>query len=105
MNYELYRRSTLGVSLNDSLDELSHIISPQLASKVLNEFDKSINENLSKLGPRIKTNFKGKLHTYRFYDNVWTFILEDATFKCDGETIVADKVKIVACDGKMTSTS
>jgi len=49
-----------------------------------------------------KTTFKGHLHTYRFCDNVWTFILDNPTFRTDnsGEIINSDKVKIVACDGK-----
>jgi transcription initiation factor TFIIA small subunit len=52
---------------------------------------------------RTKISFKGHLHTYRFCDNVWTFIIEDASFKGlpDGpENMTVDKVKIVACDGK-----
>ena len=52
-----------------------------------------------------KCTFKGNLHTYRFCDNVWTFILEDAEFKFTGpgKTEYIEKcprVKIVACDGK-----
>jgi transcription initiation factor TFIIA small subunit len=43
---------------------------------------------------------QGHLHTYRFCDNVWTFILTDATFKSEiSETL--SKVKIVACDSKL----
>lgn len=43
---------------------------------------------------------KGHLHTYRFCDEVWTFIIENPNFKFDQETISADKVKIVACNAK-----
>ena len=43
---------------------------------------------------------QGHLHTYRFCDNVWTFILQDASFKQDGVTKEVDLVKIVACDAK-----
>ena len=42
---------------------------------------------------------QAKLHTYRFCDNVWTLIMENAEFK-DSDQIEADKVKIVACDGR-----
>lgn len=47
--YELYRRSTLGVTLTEALDELiqSGHINPQLAMKVLSQFDKSMAEALS----------------------------------------------------------
>eukprot|EP00850_Spirogloea_muscicola_P018514 SM000170S02686 [mRNA] locus=s170:199025:200002:+ [translate_table: standard] len=85
-HYELYRKSSIGMSLTDALDELS--MNDVLQSKV-----------------KSKTSFKGHLHTYRFCDNVWTFVLEDATFKTDGETQHVDRVKIVACDAKILSGS
>jgi transcription initiation factor TFIIA small subunit len=44
---------------------------------------------------------QGHLHTYRFCDNVWTFILENASFKTDNEVTAVDRVKIVACDAKI----
>lgn len=45
--------------------------------------------------------FQGHLHTYRFCDNVWTFILTDASFKNEETTEQVGKVKIVACDSKL----
>ena len=47
--YELYRRSTLGVTLLDSLDELitARRIEPQLAMKILSNFDKCMTEVLA----------------------------------------------------------
>lgn len=44
--------------------------------------------------------FQGHLNTYRFCDNVWTFVLNDVEFREVGEIIKVDKVKVVACDGK-----
>jgi transcription initiation factor TFIIA small subunit len=44
---------------------------------------------------------QGHLHTYRFCDNVWTFILTDAQFKNEETTEQVGKVKIVACDSKL----
>ena len=46
---------------------------------------------------------QGHLHTYRFCDNVWTFILTDAQFKNEETTEQVGKVKIVACDSKLLS--
>ncbi|KAG1456667.1 hypothetical protein G6F55_006377 [Rhizopus delemar] len=91
--YELYRRSSIGMALTDSLDELiqSGHINPQLAMRVLMTFDRSISEALSQIG---------HLHTYRFCDEVWTFIVENPNFKFDQELVSADKVKIVACNVK-----
>ena len=49
MNYELYRKSTLGECLTDALDELiqSSQVTPQLAMKVLLQFDRSMNEAMN----------------------------------------------------------
>lgn len=44
---------------------------------------------------------QGHLHTYRFCDNVWTFILQDALFKYDEHQENVGRVKIVACDSKL----
>lgn len=44
---------------------------------------------------------KGHLDTYRFCDEVWTFLIKDVTFKLDNQsTVSADKVKIVSCNSK-----
>ncbi|KAJ2546687.1 Transcription initiation factor IIA subunit 2 [Coemansia sp. RSA 1933] len=99
--YELYRTSTLGAALTDSLDDLitAGHITPQLAIQVLEQYDKSISEALS-TKVRAKAVMKGNLRTYRFCDDVWTFIIRNPTFKFDHETATADKVKIVACNLK-----
>ncbi|KAG8927717.1 Transcription initiation factor IIA small chain (TFIIA 13.5 kDa subunit) [Tulasnella sp. 419] len=97
--YEFYRGSSIGIALTDSLDELitSGSITPQLAMKVLLQFDRSLADTLVKT-VKTKTQLKGHLHTYRLCDEVWTFIIKDATFKMEGnETVAASKVKIIAC--------
>lgn len=44
---------------------------------------------------------QGHLDTYRFCDEVWTFLIKDVTFKLDNQTpVTADKVKIVSCNSK-----
>lgn len=40
------------------------------------------------------------MDTYRFCDNVWTFMLSDVEFKETQEMTKVEKLKIVACDGK-----
>lgn len=94
MSYQLYRNTTLGHTLQESLDELIQYnqIPTGLANKVLLQFDKSMNEALAS---RVKSrlNFKaGKLHTYRFCDNVWTFLLTDAEFREVHDVAKVDKV-------------
>ncbi|MCJ1228187.1 Transcription initiation factor IIA small chain (TFIIA 13.5 kDa subunit) [Toensbergia leucococca] len=100
--YELYRKSSIGLSLIDTLDEFVHDgrIEPQLAMKILASFDRSVTEVLAdKVKARL--NFKGHLDTYRFCDEVWTFLIKDVNFKLDNQNnIQADKVKIVSCNAK-----
>ena len=44
---------------------------------------------------------KGHLDTYRFCDEVWTFIIKDIKFKMEGaHQFEAEKIKIVACQSK-----
>ena len=43
----------------------------------------------------LSAGLKGSLNTYRFCDNVWTFVLNDVEFR---EVTELDKVKIVACE-------
>jgi len=44
---------------------------------------------------------KGHLDTYRFCDEVWTFLIKDVTFKMEStQQVTADKVKIVSCNSK-----
>lgn len=101
--YELYRRSTLGMSLTEALDRLisDQRIQPQLAMRILANFDRVVSENL-KENAKTKLSFKGHLSTYRFCDDVWTFVIKDVQFKLDhsGEAIHADKIRIVACNSK-----
>ncbi|ORY31019.1 putative transcription initiation factor iia small chain [Naematelia encephala] len=101
--YEFYRGSSIGTALTDSLDELitAGDIPPQLAMRVLQQFDKSLTENLQK-NVKNKTTVKGHLSTYRLCDDVWTFVVKDPQFKMEGqghavEMVTAPKIKIVAC--------
>lgn len=104
MSYQLYRNTTLGITLQDALDELisSQQITPDLALKVLLQFDRSMCTALTKVKTRY--NLKGKLKVYRYCDNVWTFVVDDAEFKDPhgNEQFHSKKVKIVACDASKT---
>lgn len=114
--YELYRRSTIGTMLLDSLDTLinEEKIPQQLAVKILGNFDRVIAELLrNELGvAKAKLTFRGDLHTYRFCDDVWTFIIKNVAIKLadisgvEGIDNLSDnemnvhKFKIVACNSK-----
>ena len=108
VNYELYRRSSLGITLTDVLDEFiqKQLLSAQLAMRVLSQFDRIMSEALSdnvrvrsslKVNHLHTDNTKGHLHTYRFLDDVWTFVLKKCTIKLDDRLMHVDEVKIVAC--------
>ena len=105
--YELYRRSTLGECLTDALDELiqSSQITPQLAMKVLMQFDRTMADVLNE-GVRSKATIKGHLHTYRHCDEVWTFLLDSPTIKLhdgSGDVLTTERLKIVACNARKTA--
>jgi len=80
-------------------------IQPQLAMKVLANFDRVTSDNLRDI-VKSKLSFKGHLHTYRFCDDVWTFVIKDVNVKFDdGHTMDVDKFKIVACNSKKSGDS
>jgi transcription initiation factor TFIIA small subunit len=121
MAYQMYRSTTLGDALQKTLDEFIQVpfscnssirppiqdgqITPQLALKVMTTFDKAINKALSQRAKN-KTIFKaGKLRTYRFCDNVWTFVMEDVEFRDSKQLGVIERVKFVACDGRAANAT
>ncbi|KAL8668610.1 MAG: hypothetical protein Q9224_007785 [Gallowayella concinna] len=68
--------------------------------KILHSFDKIVTDVLAE---RVKARltFKGHLDTYRFCDEVWTFLIKDVNFKLDNQVpIQAEKIKIVSCNSK-----
>ena len=94
------------MALTDALDDMvtSGELAPILAMKVLTEFDKCMINELK--SSKCKLSIKGDLHTYRFCDNVWTFVLKEVQLKSQnfqGETTeqAVPCLKIVACDGKV----
>ncbi|KAL9109528.1 MAG: hypothetical protein Q9227_005863 [Pyrenula ochraceoflavens] len=103
--YEIYRGSSIGAALIDTVDDLINegLIEPQLAMKVLNNFDRAIAQELASNTKLDKLNFKASLGgRLLFCDEVWTFLIKDVHFKVNNnsETFDADKVKIVACNSK-----
>lgn len=73
-------------------------LAPQLAMKILTNYDRAAAEGLQEK-VKAKLSFKGHLDTYRFCDEVWTFIIKDAAFKFENnETLTAEKIKIIACN-------
>lgn len=106
--YELYRRSTIGITLVESLDNLitEGKIEPQLAIMILNSFDKSINNNLKEMNVNNtigkqtasanannnKVTIQGDLHTYRFCDEVWTLIIKNCLLKLENGNLRSEEI-------------
>ncbi|EON61027.1 hypothetical protein W97_00237 [Coniosporium apollinis CBS 100218] len=93
---------SIGSALTDTLDDLimTRKIEPQLAMKIITNFDKAVADTLAEK-VKSRMSFKGHLDTYRFCDEVWTFVLKDITVKLDNSnTVHADKIKIVSCNSK-----
>lgn len=88
--------------MTDTLDDFisDGQIEPQLAIKMMANFDKAFADNIQEK-VKARMSFKGHLDTYRFCDDVWTFLIKDVVFRLDNQnTLNADKVKIVACTNK-----
>lgn len=102
MNYQLYRETTLGQTLQDTLDEMiaRDKLNNNQAARILHEFDRTVNIALEQKVRNRVTIKCNRLRTYRFCDNVWTLLLKDVELREHQEVIHVDWVKIVACDGK-----
>ncbi|GFY96059.1 transcription initiation factor IIA gamma chain [Actinidia rufa] len=68
--FELYRRSTIGMCLTETLDEMvsNGILSPELAIQVLVQFDKSMTEALE-TQVKSKVTIKVKVPSVGFDSN------------------------------------
>lgn len=100
--HEVYRLSTIGQTLQDTLETMmaDRKINLALHSRVLNEFDRVVGAALEqKVRNRliIKCN---RLRTYRYCDTIWTLLLKDVEFREVQELIRVDWVKIVAFESR-----
>ena len=103
----LYRKTSIGVSLVEILDQLvsENSLTGEQALKIMGIFDKSITNKLNFV-VKTKCTFNGSCSTFNFCDDVWTFTLKDVWFRTDTETIrVPDYVKLVAADSKHFQTN
>ncbi|KAJ3246311.1 hypothetical protein HDU78_007395 [Chytriomyces hyalinus] len=94
-----YQQSSIGQALIDTLDDMVQdgSIEPQVAARTLQEFDKSLSEAF-RTKVRAKATIKGKVDYFRGCDDVWTFVLEQATFKFERSEVVTsnESIKLVA---------
>ncbi|KAI9705519.1 MAG: Gtf2a2p [Candelina mexicana] len=84
--YELYRQTSVGQALTDTLDDLisDNRIQPQLAIKILFHFDRIMTETLA-------DKVKARL----------SFKVKDLNIKLENQNqVTTDRVKIVSCNSK-----
>ncbi|XP_037951579.1 transcription initiation factor IIA subunit 2-like [Teleopsis dalmanni] len=107
MSDEMYRSTTLGTSLQETLNEQiqSGKITPALAEKALKEFDKSMKLIISQY-PKTDCNFKAaKILYYKLCGDVWTFILKDVEFRDGTDVYKVDKLKLIAYPNKSSKSN
>eukprot|EP00878_Enallax_costatus_P002441 GHUV01002618.1.p2 GENE.GHUV01002618.1~~GHUV01002618.1.p2 ORF type:complete len:119 (+),score=39.72 GHUV01002618.1:313-669(+) len=111
MAAQLYSNTQLAMALYDVLQELvvDGKVPERLAVATLDQLDQSILKALKEEIPA-KAEVKGNLDTYKYYDNVWQFLLSDVAFKLSATgtgsmkkapEVTCDKAKIVCVDIKL----
>ena len=106
--YEIYRSTTIGTTLDETLDELVHrqVISPSIVDYILNIFDKIISEKLISQPIKGKKEssliLKGHLLSYRSCDQVWTLLFDSLTLTSNMDlnwkiNLNNQKLKIISC--------
>ena len=107
----LYRKTTIGEALAESLQELKdkNELSAAQTDHIFSLFD---NVNLLRYSQEVKgkldtiikpkATLKGKAHNYRHCDSTWTFILNDCTVKFEEREEKTKYCKIVAVDTALT---
>ena len=99
-SFSIYRMTTLGKALNESLKELQaeNEIREDLSKKVMDEFDKVILQEFEKLPQNQKYVLNAKCNNYNNCDDVWKFILVNCSIKGENFLLDSKSCKIVAID-------
>lgn len=111
MSFQIYRNTSVGESLMETIEELAieGKLSEELAVLVLRQFDTSMSTALKKFVTG-KATMKANMKTYHYYDNVWTFSLAGIEFRLNqagqGSMALAtqfncDTSKVVVVDAKL----
>lgn len=94
----IYRETTIGAALKESLKELENQIGDELVSKVLESFDAIICEKFKDINSNNKCKLQGKCISYNNCDDVWLFLLDNCSIKGDDIDESASNCRIVATD-------
>jgi transcription initiation factor TFIIA small subunit len=104
MSFAQYRVSTIGIELEETLQELLNegVIDIDLTEIIRKQFDKAIIAVLRKW-VKDKPIIKGKLKHYKNCDNVWVFQILNPEIRVSSYSLpiqINEPLKIVACDTK-----
>mmetsp|Transcript_2764 Transcript_2764/g.5704 ORF Transcript_2764/g.5704 Transcript_2764/m.5704 type:complete len:122 (-) Transcript_2764:195-560(-) len=107
--FELYRQTLIGDYLCEALEEMveSEKLTESMAHTVLKQFDASFLDALKHVGTR--ATIKATATTYRYFDNVWQFTLENVALRLNhgnsamgaAPEIKCDKAKVVCVDCRL----
>nr|UXY88059.1 transcription initiation factor IIA gamma chain [Cryptomonas curvata] len=109
MTFAHYRVSTVGIELEETLQELlkENVIDFNLIDFIKKEFDKAMIIALKKC-VKDKPVIKGKLKHYQNCDNVWVFEINNPEIRVSSYSLpvqINGPLKIVACDTKLIANS
>mmetsp|Transcript_23654 Transcript_23654/g.59890 ORF Transcript_23654/g.59890 Transcript_23654/m.59890 type:complete len:125 (-) Transcript_23654:89-463(-) len=107
MSFAQYRVSTVGIELEETLQELldEGVIDLDLSEIIKKRFDKAIMTVLKKW-VKDKPVIKGKLKHYQNCDNVWVFHVSNPEIRVSSYSLpvqMSEPLKIVASDSKLIS--
>lgn len=99
----MYRNTALGECLCEALEQMIEAgrLSEDSAHAVLSQFDRSIVDSLASVSAR--GSIKAELKTYKFFDNVWQFDLNNVVCRLstDNTDITCDRARLICVDQKM----
>eukprot|EP00197_Chlamydomonas_leiostraca_P011276 CAMPEP_0202865256 /NCGR_PEP_ID=MMETSP1391-20130828/5460_1 /ASSEMBLY_ACC=CAM_ASM_000867 /TAXON_ID=1034604 /ORGANISM="Chlamydomonas leiostraca, Strain SAG 11-49" /LENGTH=229 /DNA_ID=CAMNT_0049545069 /DNA_START=134 /DNA_END=823 /DNA_ORIENTATION=+ len=109
MSFELYRQTHMGDCLVEALEELMQAgkVTEELANTIIKQFDASM---LDALRNKVqgKATIKANLKTYRYFDNVWQFTLENVNLRLTNmgtaavpPEVTCARAKVVCVDAKL----
>jgi transcription initiation factor TFIIA small subunit len=102
MAAQIYSHTSLAECLYEVLNEMvsEGLVQDDLAVGTLNQLEASYLEHLSERVPA-KAELKAQLRSYRYFDNVWQFLLTDVSLRLNatgqGSAKRAPEVKCDAC--------
>lgn len=94
----IHRRTKLGDTLNETLDEMisRNMITTKIKEDILKAFDKVMLQIFKNI--KTKAQLKADIFDYRNCDNVWTFKLTNAKLSGESENKDIQSLQIMALD-------